>query len=135
MEILDPNTRSCTFLVLTTYAGEKDKVIPATCSLKKDEAFLDSTNCFVAAESWRLSCAPNPNGIVYHWIPKEYYITVTMDTGSHAQGETDVDTVDLSDSMKFINILQDEVALPDKQQFTVAPIEPDDIKENLVDIY
>ena len=74
MEILDPNTRSCTFLTLTKYNGEKGKLVEAVCSLRKDEAFLDSTNCFIAAESWRLSCAPNPYGIVYRWIPKTYFI-------------------------------------------------------------
>ncbi len=134
MEILDPNTRSCTFLTLTKYVGEKGRVEPAVCSMRKDEAFLDSTNTFVAAESWRLSCAPNPKGIVYHWIPKEYWISVETENGAvHAPDEKTQEETDIT-SLNFIDILQDKVAMPDKQMFAIAPIEPADADENEVDI-
>ncbi len=131
MEILDPNTRSCTFLTLTKYVGEKNKVEQAICSLRKDEAFLDSTNCYVAAESWRLSCAPNPNGIVYRYIPKEYYITSEQtissgaDTGGthHGNAQTD-EKIDISDSLEFTGIMTSEVALQGRQQFNIIPKEP-----------
>ncbi len=131
MEILDPNTRSCTFLTLTKYVGEKGAIEPAVCSMRKDEAFLDSTNTFVAAESWRLSCAPNPQGIVYHWIPKEYWVSVStkQSSGDHEQKD---DRTDIT-SMTFENILQDRVALPDKQMLNMVPLQPDDVKENEVD--
>jgi hypothetical protein len=139
MEILDPNTRSCTFLTLTKYVGEKNKVEPAVCSLRKDEAFLDSTNCFVAAESWRLSCAPNPYGIVYHWIPNTYYISCEQNIteSDHTAAQHAIPLIanpNINGGIKFIDILTDEEAMPDKQQFTIRPVAPDDHKENEIDV-
>ena len=126
MEILDPNTKSCTFLTLTTFNSNKGSVIPAMCSLKKDEPFLDSDRAYIAAESWRLSCAPNEHGIVYQYIPWTYYISV--DHNLTQQQETDdektapVETISLSSTtspLLFTNIMQDKKILSDKQQLTI----------------
>jgi len=125
-------------LTLTKYVGEKGKVEQAICSLRKDETFLDSTNCFVAAESWRLSCAPNPNGIVYRYIPKEYYITAEQSVSStgdthHNNAETD-EKIDVSDSLIFNGIMTSKEALEDRQQLNIMPREPDATQRHSVSV-
>ena len=46
----------------------------------KDEPFIqDTTNAFVAVESFRLSCAPNEGGIVYRMLPNTYAIQCERD--------------------------------------------------------
>ena len=126
MEILDPNTKSCTFLTLTTFNGNKGSVIPAMCSLRKDEPFLDSDRAYIAAESWRLSCAPNEHGIVYQYIPWTYYISVDHNLTQQQQTDDEktqpAETINLNSTespLMFTNIMQDKKILPDKQQFTI----------------
>ena len=126
MEILDVNTKSVSFLTLTTYNGNKGTVIPAMCSLRKDEPFLDSDRAWIAAESWRLSCAPNDHGIVYQYIPWTYYITVDRNLTQQQQTDDEENnpatTIDLSSlqyPMDFVDIYQDKQILPDKQQLTI----------------
>ena len=125
MEILDVNTKSVSFLTLTTYNGNKGTVIPAMCSLRKDEPFLDSDRAWIAAESWRLSCAPNDHGIVYAYIPWTYYITVDRNLPQQQQTDdlNNPPTYITLDSqqypMEFVNIYQDKQILPNKQQLTI----------------
>ena len=66
MEILDPRTKSCTFLTLKDYVGEPGKFKRAQCLLEKNEAFMSSENLWIAAESFKISVSPNPKGLVHH---------------------------------------------------------------------
>ena len=75
MEILDPRTKSCTFLTLKHYVGELGKFERAQCLLEKNEPFMTSENLWIAAESFKVSVAPNPQGLVYCNIPKSYFIS------------------------------------------------------------
>ena len=74
MEIIDPRTKSCTFLTLKDYVGEKGKFKRAQCLLEKNEAFMSSENLWIAAESFKISVSPNPKGLIYRMIPPEYFM-------------------------------------------------------------
>ena len=126
--IVDTNTKSCTFLTLTQYNPNKDTVIPAVCSIRKGEPFLDSDRAFIAAESWRLSVAPNKSGIVYHEIPWTYYIS--CDQAVSAQQDVDAndeknnaEMIPLNSDLHpvlFVDLLQDKkTLLPNKQRLTI----------------
>ena len=73
-EILDPRTKSCTFLTLKDYVGELGKFKRAQCLMEKNEAFMSSENLWIAAESFKISVSPNPQGLVYRMIPPEYFM-------------------------------------------------------------
>jgi len=123
--IVDVNTKSCTFLTLTTYNGDKGTVIPANCSIRKDEPFLDSDRAFIACESWRLSVAPNKHGIIYAEIPWTYYIT--CDQAVTQQQRTDDEKNDAEmilmtrddHPIQFVDVMQDKKIIPNKQQLTI----------------
>ena len=69
MEILDPRTKSCTFLTLRDYNGIHDTRRRAQCIIEKSEAFMTPQNLYVAAESFKVSLQPNPDGLVYKTVP------------------------------------------------------------------
>ena len=79
MEILDPRTKSVTFLTMHQMVKTKDRRERALCELKKNEAFMTSENLWIAAESFKLSLSPNPDGLVYTNVPPTYYIRVEID--------------------------------------------------------
>ena len=126
--IVDVNTKSCTFLTLTTYNGDKGTVIPANCSIRKDEPFLDSDRAFIACESWRLSVAPNKHGIIYAEIPWTYYITcdqaVTQQqkTGPTEEEQKETEMIPITHDHRpihFVDVMQDKKILQNKQQLTI----------------
>ena len=49
------------------------------CELKKNEAFMTSENLWIAAESFKISLSPNPDGLIYTEVPPSYYIRVEID--------------------------------------------------------
>jgi len=79
MEILDPRTKSVTFLTMHQMVKNKDRRERALCELKKNEAFMTSENLWIAAESFKLSLSPNPDGLVYTTVPPTYYVRVEID--------------------------------------------------------
>ena len=101
MEILDPNTRSCTFLTLTQYNDQPGSYIPAECTLTKDQAFLDSTNSWIAAESFRLSLAPSEYGAVYRYIPPEYFIVCEEESENQ---RADIIEEKMADDISFVDL-------------------------------
>ena len=88
MEILDPRTKSCTFLTMHQMVREKGKRERAQCSLKKNEAFMTSENLWIAAESFKVSLSPNPDGLIYTEVPPTYYIKSEIDHPSTANQQT-----------------------------------------------
>ena len=79
MELIDPNTQDFQYLALSQFNGEK-KYVRARCQMLKDEPFIqDTSNAFVAVESFRLSCSPNEGGIVYRMLPNTYAIQCERD--------------------------------------------------------
>ena len=81
-EILDPRTKSCTFLTLKDYVGEVGKFKRAQCLMEKNEAFMSSENLWIAAESFKISVSPNPQGLVYRMIPPEYFMDAEFSSPS-----------------------------------------------------
>ena len=78
MEILDPRTKDTTFLTLRHYNGNPDTQERAQCLLEKSEAFMRPQNLWIAAESFKLSLAPNPDGLVYYNVPSDWRIGVEL---------------------------------------------------------
>ena len=90
MEILDPRTKDTTFLTLRHYNGKPDTQERAQCLLEKSEAFMRPQNLWIAAESFKLSLAPNPDGLVYYNVPSDWRIGVEL---RESDNETPVPTL------------------------------------------
>ena len=78
MEILDPRTKSTTFLTLRHYNGVPETRERAQCLLEKSEAFMKPQNLWIAAESFKVSLAPNPDGLVYYNVPPDWHVSCEL---------------------------------------------------------
>ena len=76
-ELVSANTRNYLFLTLSQYNNES-KVVPARVSMRRDQAFWEGGNSFIACESFRISSSPNPGGLYYGKVPKEWYMGVSQ---------------------------------------------------------
>ncbi len=112
MEILDPRTKSVTFLTMHHMVKSKDRRERALCELKKNEAFMTSENLWIAAESFKLSLSPNPDGLVYTTVPPTYYVRIEIDD------EKDEKTQDTL--LDYVNIIACN-SLADEPSITMQP--------------
>ncbi len=139
MELVDVNTQDFQYLTLSQYNGEK-KYVRARCELLKDEPFIsDTSNAFVAVESFRLSCAPNEGGIVYRMLPNTYAIQCERDTPADPNYDENVDLKNTLLTSFFIDsqVYQDEKLMnfvPDKSKFD-ATVYINDIVEHMAKRY
>ena len=73
MELVSANTRNYLFLTMSQY-NEQNALVRARCTMRRDQAFWQGGNSFVACESFRISSAPSQGGLYYTILPDHYYV-------------------------------------------------------------
>ena len=73
MELVDANTKNYLFLTMSQY-NDQDKLVRARVSMRRDQAFWQGGNSFIACESFRISAAPSQGGLYYTILPGDFYI-------------------------------------------------------------
>ena len=73
MELVDANTKNYLFLTMSQY-NDQDKLVRARVSMRRDQAFWQGGNSFVACESFRISAAPSQGGLYYTILPDTFYL-------------------------------------------------------------
>ena len=91
MELVSANTRNYLFLTMSQY-NEQNGLVRARVSMRRDQAFWQGGNSFVACESFRISSAPSQGGLYYTILPDSFYVGAE----DHATNEQkDADYTDL----------------------------------------
>ena len=80
MELVSANTKNYLFLTLTQN-NETDEMVRARVSMRRDQAFWEGGNSFIACESFRITSAPNEGGLYYQQIPDDFIMSCVRDTG------------------------------------------------------
>ena len=73
MELVDANTKNYLFLTMSQY-NDQDKLVRARVSMRRDQAFWQGGNSFIACESFRISSAPSQGGLYYTILSGDFYI-------------------------------------------------------------
>jgi len=73
MELVSANTRNYLFLTMSQY-NEQNGLVRARCTMRRDQAFWQGGNSFVACESFRISSAPSQGGLYYTILPDTFYV-------------------------------------------------------------
>ncbi len=73
MELVSANTRNYLFLTMSQY-NEQNGLVRARCVMRRDQAFWQGGNSFVACESFRITSSPSKGGLYYTILPDSYYV-------------------------------------------------------------
>ena len=73
MELVDANTKNYLFLTMNQY-NEQNKLVRARVTMRRDQAFWEGGNSFIACESFRISSAPSQGGLYYKILPDTFYL-------------------------------------------------------------
>ena len=73
MELVSPNTKNFLFLTMSQYNDTND-MQRARVSMRRDQAFWQGGNSFLACEGFRISASPNPGGLYYKRVSDNYFI-------------------------------------------------------------
>ena len=73
MELVSANTKNYLFLTMSQY-NEEDKLVRARVTMRRDQAFWEGGNSFIACESFRISSAPSQGGLYYKILPDNFYV-------------------------------------------------------------
>ncbi len=74
MELVSANTRNFLFLTISQY-NEVQNDVRARVSMRRDQAFWEGGNSYIACESFRISAAPSPGGLYYNKIGPDFYMS------------------------------------------------------------
>jgi hypothetical protein len=74
MELVSANTRNFLFLTLSQY-NETRRDVRCRVSMRRDTAFWEGGNSFIACESFRISSAPSAGGLYYNKITPDFYMS------------------------------------------------------------
>ena len=80
MELVSANTKNYLFLTLTQN-NDADELVRARVSMRRDQAFWEGGNSFIACESFRITSAPNEGGLYYNVVPQDFVMEATKNTG------------------------------------------------------
>ena len=87
MELVSPNTKNFLFLTMSQFNDTND-LQRARVSMRRDQAFWQGGNSFLACEGFRISASPNPGGLYYKRVSDDYFIGVEeqqfVESGLHA---------------------------------------------------
>ena len=81
MELVSANTKNYLFLTLTQN-NESEELVRARVSMRRDQAFWEGGNSFIACESFRITSAPNEGGLYYQEVPTDFVMGSVTDQGS-----------------------------------------------------
>ena len=73
MELVSANTKNYLFLTMSQY-NDQNGLVRARVSMRRDQAFWEGGNSFIACESFRISAAPSQGGLYYKVLPDSYYM-------------------------------------------------------------
>ena len=99
MELVSANTRNYLFLTMSQY-NEQNGLVRARCTMRRDQAFWQGGNSFVACESFRISSAPSQGGLYYTILPDSYYVGAENHT-THEQKDADYEPLLISQTPTF----------------------------------
>ena len=81
MELVSANTKNYLFLTLSQY-NELPELVRARVSMRRDQAFWEGGNSFIACESFRITAAPNEGGLYYQIVPDDFFLGAVQDNSS-----------------------------------------------------
>ena len=81
MELVSANTKNYLFLTLSQY-NELPELVRARVSMRRDQAFWEGGNSFIACESFRITAAPNEGGLYYQIVPDDFFLGAVEDNSS-----------------------------------------------------
>ena len=87
MELVSANTKNYLFLTLTQN-NESDALVRARVSMRRDQAFWEGGNSFIACESFRITSAPNAGGLYYQEVPADFVISCVSNGTTHPADST-----------------------------------------------
>lgn len=80
MELVSANTKNYIFLTLTQN-NESSDMVRARVSMRRDQAFWEGGNSFIACESFRITSAPNSGGLYYQVVPIDFIMAADRNIG------------------------------------------------------
>ena len=119
MEIIDPRTKNVTFLTLKQMVAEQTPK-RALCELEKNEPFMTTENLYIAAESFKISLSPNPNGLVYCDVPAHWFIGCSEVLSPVDPTQLQFKQCKLLDAVRC-NLQQEEQTMTVRLQFDQTP--------------
>ena len=87
MELVSANTKNYLFLTLTQN-NDTDGLVRARVSMRRDQAFWEGGNSFIACESFRITSAPNEGGLYYQQVPEDFVISADLNGTTHPSDPT-----------------------------------------------
>ena len=73
MELVSANTKNYLFITMNQY-NDKDGLVRARVTMRRDQPFWEGGNSFIACESFRISSAPSRGGLYYKILPDTFYL-------------------------------------------------------------
>ena len=73
MELVSANTKNYLFLTMSQF-NQEDRLVRARVSMRRDQAFWQGGNSFLACESFRISSSPSQGGLYYKIISDDFYV-------------------------------------------------------------
>ena len=73
MELVSANTKNYLFITMSQF-NEKNGLVRARVTMRRDQPFWEGGNSFIACESFRISSAPSQGGLYYKILPDTFYL-------------------------------------------------------------
>ena len=109
MELVSANTKNYLFLTMNQF-NEKNGLVRARVTMRRDQPFWEGGNSFIACESFRISAAPSQGGLYYKLLPDTFYLGAVDRKSSPDDDDVDWNEVTTPNGDNYVALLGKELS-------------------------